>query len=1833
MSRRILALILSVVMLFGIIPANVLAVENIAEEAELSYQVKIVSFAENEKENLRSSELLEARLYVSDDGGNTWEATDKYKGTSITQLQYTWTNQVGTYLYVYNSHNMYYINNTDGEEEIGEGKSFTGTGFAWASIYGANISDSDLVGTISVTVKDEKGNVIGTDTHEGKRTQTGGSYFRPVYEYSGIVMDSLEADINAIAFGIFEGEEKTVIDMLGEAGIVHITCTASTVSKASINNQQYISVSGTNPYKVTAENPGAATTGGDAAISITISKQNCKFHQYSSATGTVPVYVYKKPKTTTTATTLTLTNLDERCTYYLGGVEGRYVKVGDNDDTSDDYVIFEGLTPNTEYEVMAKGETDDTNPVYAYVRDKTKPSFTGTIRVLLHTYENPTGVLTDIEAIYPSGRLVFRLKDDQANIATEKVGTGVYLASLSQGVFFPWYTLDGNQYIQSNQQLVVVDKNVESAIHFYTVSYDLNGGKGQIDGSTHISGEKVSLSTQVPKKDGYIFAGWKDDNGTLYESGAVLSEHIEKAYRLTAQWEDAADIYINVTINHGKYDDNGYDQTELKDDITLDLVYSPEVGVPYLETGDRITITNENHPKHEYTWEPSDVNDKSLITTTKYTYIEGVATVANMPANYQYTVVTSKTSYDVETITARKTEENDWVIDVVLNYSPQNKELNFEVNVEEDVPDELVPQAAIVKILFWSSDRSKWEVITQHEDKDGVLRPGVRVDVDFATRRGEGSYPVWVYENENEPYGYRIIVTSLVYPDGKIVPVSGDVLENLTQNNTDIYTINFGDVTDGKPYGQLNGAYFDQSGQQGTLDAVISAQGYNVVFDAQGGAVNGLDKQTVPDQYKVPAFENFVPVRDGGYVFEGWYKEPSCTTPAVEGEYLKSDVTLYAKWKEPLTIQGTVTVSGVYLIDGKYHKIHEVDRIKSVIVALQKIVNDSVITVDSKTVTIDYENDYTGSVDVGIGQYRFDGVEDDGNVFRISVLSSNYECLYRNEPDTDVYSYIQSNYNDYDYRAELNGDKIAVVDAYLVFEPHSFPLNYKIDATAIGEGYRPSMVEMLVLYDDGLKGANPLYWAVISQMVYGSEFYGQENKLTNGIGANSYLVWISKPDGISYYDYAIRLNHYVDFGGINKLFSDMEDPFYVTYNGSAHYDEQKGQSNLLTAVLTPKEYRVIFDLAFEESDEDNIGDSMQAYLLANGQYVTTHTWSFNTEITAQPVRKGYAFLGWYIDVNKNNQKDADELYVTQIDAAVCENDITLRADWKRLADVYVNIIINHIGENNSGHNNDIASKHNISFTVDCRPIGSSSDFMEIGQKTILWNGSDEFCVDGYDGYVLNVEGDKTVYKATAPTFVGVPYGMEYTFTTVKSGYKVESLQRVTDSEGNVTLNVELIYDPNNFDFSFSVRLDEEAKKLPNDVKPVAVNVKVTSWFDHPDYPGNEFGWYTITQMKDVYERILLDENGEGSGSYPVWMTTDGAKPYDYRIEIVSFELKDGTIISVNDLSDNQPSVTDKYESEGGIYSAVINADEYCVDPDPGDLNALKGAYYQNGVQVGAIEAVISIKTFAVTIDPDGGVFSDGAEDSKTLSNLIQMPDILSYTPTRIGYKFAGWKWTETNSGNSTKERSTGELLTENITLTALWEKENYRITYIVNGGKLPEGVDNPRLYDVETAIQHPVPQRDGYVFLGWYDNSSFDGDSTEGFDAGETGDKVFYAKWEYDLTSLIIDKTYAPGVVVDTNQVFIFRIQCEERGIDLYVHIKGAGSVTVTNLPRGIYTVTEETAWSWRYTPDAESKRVDMSESSKRVSFENRGSEKIDMWLSSFDEKSNRFKKSEDGES
>ena len=70
---------------------------------------------------------------------------------------------------------------------------------------------------------------------------------------------------------------------------------------------------------------------------------------------------------------------------------------------------------------------------------------------------------------------------------------------------------------------------------------------------------------------------------------------------------------------------------------------------------------------------------------------------------------------------------------------------------------------------------------------------------------------------------------------------------------------------------------------------------------------------------------------------------------------------------------------------------------------------------------------------------------------------------------------------------------------------------------------------------------------------------------------------------------------------------------------------------------------------------------------------------------------------------------------------------------------------------------------------------------------------------------------------------------------------------------------------------------------------------------------------------------------------------------------------------------------------------------------------------------------------------------------------------------------------------------------------------------------------------------------------------------------------------------LVIKKTGAQPI--DENQSFIFNVT-GDNGFSLDVVIHGNGSVTIKSLPSGTYTVTEETSWSWRYTPDSKNQTV-----------------------------------------
>ena len=88
-------------------------------------------------------------------------------------------------------------------------------------------------------------------------------------------------------------------------------------------------------------------------------------------------------------------------------------------------------------------------------------------------------------------------------------------------------------------------------------------------------------------------------------------------------------------------------------------------------------------------------------------------------------------------------------------------------------------------------------------------------------------------------------------------------------------------------------------------------------------------------------------------------------------------------------------------------------------------------------------------------------------------------------------------------------------------------------------------------------------------------------------------------------------------------------------------------------------------------------------------------------------------------------------------------------------------------------------------------------------------------------------------------------------------------------------------------------------------------------------------------------------------------------------------------------------------------------------------------------------------------------------------------------------------------------------------------------------------------------------------------------------DTAEKNVRTFY----YRARPAAIKITKQGCAAEDAGQSFLFTVT-GPGGYSARVCITGNGSVTLTGLPAGTYTVREETGWSWRYTPSQEEQTV-----------------------------------------
>lgn len=899
-----------------------------------------------------------------------------------------------------------------------------------------------------------------------------------------------------------------------------------------------------------------------------------------------------------------------------------------------------------------------------YAMWDTTTQYTATVSTYLD------GALIDADEIHGHIRDLYLSTDEEHYYPLTRSSEGVYTTKITGNGKFHLYNKeeDGTYEQIGNYQLTIYNQNGHLDIQHYSVTYDANGGNLAAESNTHAYyyGKSVTAIETVPTKNGYRFLGWKDDKGNLIQPGAEVTSSIEEPITLTAQWEKTVDITINVTINHEGGD--GYDKVETKGDVFLSLASRENDQSPYLEVkGKTLSLSDTSHSGFAYS------ESEKATTYTGYTYTD-------MPGGeVDYTVVTSKSGYDT-VVTATQNNDGNWIIDVVMTYNPTNFDFEFAVKVDNSVPDQYVPNAAIVKVTFWSNANNQWEIITQQENN----LPGVRVDIDPDTRSGSGSYPVWKHESNTEtPYGYRIKVTSFVYPDGTIVRADNVVTQDVAWTDN-VYTATVSDVIGGQKYGTLYGAYFGNNAQQGKLNAVIDMELYNVTFDAQGGTVNGKNSETVTEQYKIPSFKNYVPTREGGYTFAGWYEDKGYTVPATEGKDLTEDITLYAKWIAPLTISGTVTISGTYEQNGETVSVHDIDRAVEAVVVLQELRNGTAFDIDSQIVSF---GNYGSS---GSADYSFTGIPNDGKNYQIHILVLNYGTTYDNESDTDI------SYSANEFIAVFGGDLIADVDAYLEFVPPSYDQEMEVDATRIGEGFRPADVLSEVMYRD--TGDNHAF-QLISQ--HDVPPYGVAIALdAEGNGEGTQSIWKWHTDG-TLYDYQMNITK-VD--GVE--FDSDTAPFYIEYAAPAYWNSNTDQpSGELKATLIPNQYMVTFNL---NADGDTV-TGMDSYLDdETGNYQTIHTWSFDTAINAKPVREGYTFLGWETDV-------ADTYDGNKIDADT-HQDVVLTAKWEKVSKNAIITVSDPAEGGTTSGDGSYASGTNVTVTAAANENYQFAGWYENGEK-------------------------------------------------------------------------------------------------------------------------------------------------------------------------------------------------------------------------------------------------------------------------------------------------------------------------------------------------------------------------------------------------------------------------------------------------------------------------------------------------------------------------------------
>ena len=586
----------------------------------------------------------------------------------------------------------------------------------------------------------------------------------------------------------------------------------------------------------------------------------------------------------------------------------------------------------------------------------------------------------------------------------------------------------------------------------------------------------------------------------------------------------------------------------------------------------------------------------------------------------------------------------------------------------------------------------------------------------------------------------------------------------------------------------------------------------------------------------------------------------------------------------------------------------------------------------------------------------------------------------------------------------------------------------------------------------------------------------------------------------------------------------------------------------------------------------NIGSTGNKTFIANYE-VIKYTVTFNSnggsaveseevnhgETVAAPVtptKEGYAFGGWYKDDNLTEEYSFDSL-VTK--------NMTLYAKW-----ITGSYQITYDLDGGVANNPTYYDIETPTFTLEA-PTKTGYTFKG-------WTGSNgetpqlsvtiEQGTTGNKNYTAHYEAIeyKIDFNYEGIDSIEETYGSEITLPTPrKTGYRflgwyidssfTELFDETTMPAENLTLYPK--FEINIYTISFNTNGGNGISaidiayngEIPNLPTPVKEGYRFLGWysdsslteeFNMTNMPAENITIYAKWEI-NTYTVTFNSNGGSTVASVEVAHNDQVSRPTDPEKNGYIFEdwYSDSNLTTVYDFTDRitkditlyakweERTYSISYDLDGGVAnnktSYTINTATFTLNNPTKEGYTFIGWTGSNGTtpeeEVTIEEGTTGNKTYVanyrvnsytISFDSNGG--SSVSSITKNYGETVTAPE----NPTREGYKFAGWY----SDSNLTRLYSFTTMPSEDIILYAKWTNNEFVISYVLNGGV--NDPSNPTTYTGGTTVTLKDASKEGYVFKGWYSDSSFEEQITS-ITADMSEDITLYAKFEVIKYQIIFE--------------------------------------------------------------------------------------------------------------